>query len=209
MTKDTLREALTSIRNAVRIKKPRAKIPKTLITQAFSKILLQEGLIEEIIESFRSNEQERKRIFLLLRLKYSGPKRISVITNLQRVSRPGLRIFTRHNEVPQIFGGLGTIILSTSKGLITNHEARNRNLGGEIIASIWLFICLIYTKSMKVRSSVKKICEKCRIIRRRGKILVICSNIKHKQSQGLRNLNTIELTSSILNLINIFNLEKI
>lgn len=140
MTKDTLSEALTCIRNAVRIKKPRVKIPKTLITQAFSRILLQEGLIEEIVDPFTSTAKPRKKISLLLRLKYSGPRRISVITNLQRVSRPGLRIFTNHNEIPQIFGGLGTIVLSTSKGLITNREARNRNLGGEIIASIWLYV---------------------------------------------------------------------
>jgi small subunit ribosomal protein S8 len=140
MTKDTLSEALTSIRNAVRIKKSRVKIPKTRITQAFSKILLQEGLIEEIIESVTSDEKQRKIVFLLIRLKYSGLRRTSVITNLQRVSRPGLRIFTNHTEIPQIFGGLGVIILSTSKGLITNREARYRNLGGEIIASIWLNI---------------------------------------------------------------------
>jgi small subunit ribosomal protein S8 len=176
--------------------------PKTRITQSFSKILLQEGLIEEIYYPLTSTETTKtKRISLLLRLKYSGTKRDSVITGLKRVSRPGLRIFTKHNEIPQIFGGLGVLILSTSKGLITNREATYSKLGGEIIASVWSLI-LIYTKFMKVRSSVKKICRKCRIIRRRGKILVICSNIKHKQSQGLFktinlkyrfHLNTIQL----------------
>ena len=71
-------------------------------------------------------------------MKYRGIHRIPVITNMQLISRPGLRIYTKHKEIPQILGGLGLVILSTSKGLMTDREARNYKLGGEILCSIWL-----------------------------------------------------------------------
>ena len=175
MVKDSFRDILTRIRNAVIIKSPGVEIPKTRLTQNLAKILLQEGLVEEISET--------NTIFLFLRLKYQGETQTPVITNLKLISRPGLRVYTNYKEIPQVLGGLGLIILSTSQGVITDRKARTCKLGGEILCSIWLFLNFLF---MKVRSSVKKICEKCRLIRRRGKVLVICKNPKHKQRQGLR-----------------------
>jgi len=137
MTKDILSEMITSIRNAVRVKRPGVKIPNTRLTQSLAKILVQEGLVEEVLESFFYNKKQKKKKFLFLRLKYFGLEQRSVITNLQRVSRPGLRIYTNHKEIPEIFGGLGLIILSTPKGLITDRYASSQKLGGEICCSIW------------------------------------------------------------------------
>lgn len=136
MTNDILSEMLTCIRNAVRIKSPGVEVAKTRITSALAKILVQEGLIEEVLETFPSSIAKRKGSFLFLRLKYCGS--VSVITNLQRLSRPGLRIYMSYKEIPELLGGLGLLVMSTSKGLITDREAKRRKLGGEILCSIWL-----------------------------------------------------------------------
>ena len=170
--KDPLSDMLTRIRNSVRIKHSEVKIPNNQLGLALARILLQEGMIEKI---------ETGRSFFFLRLKYRRKrKRISVLTTLQRISRPSQRIYVKSNKIPRILGGLGFRVLSTPKALMTDREARHQRVGGEIVCSIWLLT--LY--SMKVRSSVKKICEKCRIIRRRRKIFVICKNPKHKQRQG-------------------------
>jgi small subunit ribosomal protein S8 len=136
MIKDILRETLTSIRNAILIKKSRVEIPATRMTKALSRILYEEGLIEKILRSHPSQKKKKSQLFLSL--KYWGNKRSSVITNLQVVSRPGLRFYTNYKEIPRVFGGMGLIILSTSQGLITDREARIRKLGGEVLCSIWL-----------------------------------------------------------------------
>jgi small subunit ribosomal protein S8 len=140
MTNDTIRNILTKIRNAVYIKSPVVTISKTRITEILRKILFQEGFIEEISEQSSSEKFEKKIMFL--RLKYQGIKRISVITDLQRISRPGLRIYVGHKEIPEILGKIGLTILSTSQGLITNYQAHNCKLGGEVICSIWLIMYL-------------------------------------------------------------------
>jgi large subunit ribosomal protein L5 len=142
MTKDNLSETLTCIRNAIRIKSQNVEVPKTRITQSLSDILLKEGLIEEIVDYSIPHRVEKSRI--LLGLKYTGIQRVSVITDLQVISRPGLRIYVNHMEIPKIFGGLGLVILSTSKGLITDREARYQKLGGEVVCSIWLSLYLIF-----------------------------------------------------------------
>jgi small subunit ribosomal protein S11 len=175
MTKDTLSEILTRIRNAIYVKQDIVKVPRTKITQALAKILLQEGLIKEILIS--SSTKQNQKSFIFLRLKYYGARNTSVITNLQRVSRPNLRVYSGQREVQKILGDSSLTILSTSQGLITDRDARYRKLGGELICFIYLV--------MKVRSSVKKMCGGCRLIRRHNKVLVICSNVKHKQRQGL------------------------
>ena len=149
MINDILSEMLIRIRNAVRIKKFIVKIPKTQMTQSLAKILLHEGLIERITEDFSLRKTKNSlyskmdintKSFVCLYLKYYGRNRISVITNLQRLSRPGLRIYTKQKDTPQIMGGLGLVILSTSKGLMTDREARQYKLGGEVLCSIWLFL---------------------------------------------------------------------
>ena len=135
MTKDTLRETLTSIRNAILIKKPRVEIPATRITKALSRILYEEGLIEKILRPYPSLKKKSQ---LFLSLKYCGNKCRSVITDLQIVSRPGLRFYAKYEEIPRVFGGMGLVVLSTSQGLMTDREARLRKLGGEVLCSIWL-----------------------------------------------------------------------
>jgi small subunit ribosomal protein S8 len=145
MKSDIFSEMLTRIRNATRTKRPGVEITKTRITQSLAKILLQEGLIEEITDSVVPLNRvvatyEQLNSCLFLRLKYLGVERVSAITNLQRVSRPGLRVYTNYKGIPKIFGGLGLLILSTPKGLITDCKARKNKLGGEILCSIWLYI---------------------------------------------------------------------
>ena len=185
MTKDILSEILTKIRNAIYIKQDGIKVPKTRITQDLAYILIQEGLVKEILISLPIRHE--KRAFIFLRLKYYDPKNISVIISLQRVSRSNLRIYIGQGKVQKILGDSGLTILSTSQGLMTDREARYRKLGGEIICFIYLL--------MKVRSSVKKMCGRCRLIRRYNKVLVICSNVKHKQRQSsyLSNLMSISI----------------
>jgi small subunit ribosomal protein S8 len=143
MTKDTLRETLTSIRNAVLVKSSGVEIQNTRLTKALSKILYEEGFLEKISDSPRSSTKRRTGPYLFLFLKYQGTKRTSIITNLEVVSRPGLRFYTSYDKIPQILGGLGLVILSTSQGLITDREARFRKLGGEVLCSIWLIISLL------------------------------------------------------------------
>jgi small subunit ribosomal protein S8 len=139
MTKDILSETLTKIRNAVLIKDLGVEVPKTRIIKKLALILLKEGFVEDVSEAVAISKKKKQDYCFFLRLKYQGINRTSVITNIQIVSRPGLRIYTNYKEIPQILGGLGLIILSTSKGLMTDREARSHQLGGEILCSIWLF----------------------------------------------------------------------
>jgi small subunit ribosomal protein S8 len=135
MTKDTLREILTSIRNALLVKDFGVEIRKTRMTESLAKILLQEGIIEEISESSFSSKRPK----LFIRLKYRGAYSTPVIKDLQLISRRSVRIYTNYKAIPRFFRGLGIVILSTSSGLLTDREAFRRKLGGEILCSIWLF----------------------------------------------------------------------
>jgi small subunit ribosomal protein S8 len=177
MTKDILSEIFTRIRNAIYVKQDRVEVPSTRITRSLANILFQEGLLREVLTSSPSLIKQERKSSMFLRLKYFGVENTSVINNLHRVSRSSLRIYVNRKEVCKILDSSSLAILSTSQGLITDREARYRKLGGE-------FICLI-SLLMKVRSSVKKLCGRCRLIRRRNKVLVICSIAKHKQRQGL------------------------
>jgi small subunit ribosomal protein S8 len=128
MTNDTLSDRLTRIRNALRVKTPVVSVPRTRATETVAQILVREGFVESFEKSSRTRE---------LRLKYRGAERTPVLTNLQRLSRPGLRVYANHQEIPSILGGLGVVILSTPEGLITDREARARRLGGELVCSLW------------------------------------------------------------------------
>lgn len=176
MVKDILSEIFTRIRNAIYVKQVGVEVPSTRVTRSLANILFQEGLLREVLTS-SSSVKQRQKSFMFLRLKYYGTKNRSVINNLRRVSRSSLRIYVNYKEVHKILDSSSLVILSTSQGFITDREARYRKLGGEFICFISLF--------MKVRSSVKKLCGRCRLIRRRNKVLVICSIAKHKQRQGL------------------------
>ena len=136
MVNDTISDMLTRIRNANLASKSCVAIPKTKIHINIAKILEQEGFIE----SFSMPESEDREFNV--NLKYvpvigKGNTKKPCITNLKRISTPGLRIYTNSKDIPQSFGGMGIVIISTSKGLMTDRDARKAKLGGEILCSVW------------------------------------------------------------------------
>ena len=138
MVNDTISDMLTRIRNANLAYKACVSIPKTQIHKSICEILECEGFIEKFSISETNQNQ------LILHLKYvmnptenRGGLGKPCITNLKRISKPGLRIYTNHKDIPQILGGMGIIIISTSKGLMTDRQARSEKLGGEIVCSVW------------------------------------------------------------------------
>lgn len=138
MVNDTISDMLTRIRNASLMKKPTVQIPLTRMNQKIAQILEKEGFIAGFqisqLESFNT---------LILKLKYRskqtylGKKKESCITNLKRISKPGLRIYSNYKDIPRILGGAGILILSTPQGVVTDREARALGIGGEILCSIW------------------------------------------------------------------------
>jgi small subunit ribosomal protein S8 len=138
MVNDAISDMLTRIRNANLAYKTCVSIPNTRVQKNICKILEHEGFIEKFsISETNSNE-------LILSLKYvQGPSDKGgglgkpCITNLKRISKPGLRVYTNYKEIPKILGGMGIIIISTSKGLMTDRQARVARLGGELICSVW------------------------------------------------------------------------
>ena len=129
MVNDTISHMLTRIRNACLVKSQTVSIPVTRITQHISRILEKEGFIE----SFQISPSGE----LTLRLKYLGREKKPCITNLRRISKPGLRIYVNQKEIPRVLGGMGIVILSTSRGIMTDSEARYQGIGGELLCSIW------------------------------------------------------------------------
>nr|YP_009383912.1 ribosomal protein S8 [Morella rubra]YP_009917868.1 ribosomal protein S8 [Morella salicifolia]YP_009934800.1 ribosomal protein S8 [Morella cerifera]ARS44214.1 ribosomal protein S8 [Morella rubra]ARS44297.1 ribosomal protein S8 [Morella rubra]ARS44380.1 ribosomal protein S8 [Morella rubra]QLM01902.1 ribosomal protein S8 [Morella salicifolia]QNR95431.1 ribosomal protein S8 [Morella cerifera] len=134
MGKDTIADIITSIRNADMNRKGTVRIPSTNITENLVKILLREGFIENV-----RKHQESNKSFLVLTLRHrrnrKGPYK--TVLNLKRISRPGLRIYSNYQRIPRILGGMGIVILSTSRGIITDREARLEGIGGEILCYIW------------------------------------------------------------------------
>nr|YP_009729474.1 ribosomal protein S8 [Incarvillea arguta]QHW07088.1 ribosomal protein S8 [Incarvillea arguta] len=129
MGRDTIAELITSIRNADMDRKRVVRITSTNITETVVKILFREGFIENI-RKFR----EENKSFLVLTLRYRrNRKRLF----LKRISRPGLRIYAKAERIPRILGGMGIVILSTSRGIMTDREARLEGIGGEILCYIW------------------------------------------------------------------------
>jgi small subunit ribosomal protein S8 len=129
MVNDTISHMLTRIRNACLVKSQTVSIPFTRITQHISRILEKEGFIESFQISASGD--------LTLQLKYLGRDKKPCITNLRRLSKPGLRVYVNKKEIPRVLGGMGIIILSTSKGIMTDTEARFYGVGGELLCSIW------------------------------------------------------------------------
>nr|YP_010043167.1 ribosomal protein S8 [Corydalis edulis]YP_010154271.1 ribosomal protein S8 [Corydalis saxicola]YP_010194726.1 ribosomal protein S8 [Corydalis fangshanensis]YP_010250951.1 ribosomal protein S8 [Corydalis tomentella]YP_010575516.1 ribosomal protein S8 [Corydalis platycarpa]YP_010711726.1 ribosomal protein S8 [Corydalis heterocarpa]YP_010712168.1 ribosomal protein S8 [Corydalis speciosa]UXB55969.1 ribosomal protein S8 [Coreanomecon hylomeconoides]QPC56927.1 ribosomal protein S8 [Corydalis e len=133
MGRDTIADIITSIRNAEMDNKELVRIASTNITENIVKILLREGFIENV-----RKHRERNTNFLVLTLPYrrrhrKGPYR----TILKRISRPGVRIYSNYQQIPKILGGMGLVILSTSRGIMTDREARLERIGGEILLYIW------------------------------------------------------------------------
>ena len=129
---DPIADMLTRIRNANTAKHDTVDVPSSKMKLAIANILLDEGYIEsyEIVE-----DGVFKTIHIVL--KYGADKNEKVITGLKRISKPGLRVYAGSADVPRVFGGLGTAIISTNKGVITDKEARKLGVGGEVLAFVW------------------------------------------------------------------------
>ncbi len=131
MVQDKIADMLTRIRNANGLKYDTVTVIGTKMTLGIAKILKSEGYISDY-----SYEKDIKGDKLTLTLKY-GDKKERVITGLKRISKSGLRVYAAADEIPRVLNGLGIAIISTSKGLMTDKEARNNRLGGEVLAYIW------------------------------------------------------------------------
>jgi len=128
---DPIADMLTCIRNAVRAGHRRVDIPGSNQKTAIAEALLR----EHYIDSFRKVEDDKQGI-LRIYLKYDAGE-IPIITGIERMSRPGRRTYVGKDEIPRVMGGMGTAILSTTRGILTDKEARAQGLGGELLARIW------------------------------------------------------------------------
>lgn len=132
MVNDTISDMLTRIRNANMVKHQIVQIPATKMSIAIAEIFKEEGFIEDF-ESY----EEKKRNYLLISLKYIGKARKPVLCKLERVSKPGLRVYSTSKKLPKVLDNLGIAIISTSKGIMTNLKAKELGVGGEVLCYIW------------------------------------------------------------------------
>jgi small subunit ribosomal protein S8 len=128
---DPIADMLTRIRNANTANHKSVDMPASRTKQAIAQILADEGFIESF-ERLAEGPQGTIRI----QLRY-GPEKEKVITGLRRISRPGLRVYTRKTEIPRVLGGLGLVIMSTPQGIMSGKLARKRGVGGEVLAYVW------------------------------------------------------------------------
>ena len=131
MNTDPIADMLTRIRNANMVSHPTVELPSSKLKLELAKLLKSEGFISDY-----SERVEGKFKYLTIVLKYDSHNK-PVISNLQRVSKPGLRTYMKAKNLPQVFGGLGIAIISTSNGLLTDRKARKENLGGEVLCYVW------------------------------------------------------------------------
>ena len=132
MVTDTISDMLTRIRNANMVRHQIVQIPETKMSLAIAEILREEGFIEDF-ENYKENTIK----YLLLSLKYNGKSRKPVICKIERVSKPGLRVYASSKKLPKILDNLGIAILSTSRGVMTNLKAKELGIGGEVLCYIW------------------------------------------------------------------------
>ena len=128
---DTIADMLTRIRNAVQMRYVEVKVPASNIKKEIARILKEEGFINDY-----KIDSDNAQGTIILTLKYTDKKE-SVITGLKRISKPGLRVYAKSDEIPKVLNGLGIAIISTSKGIMTDKEARKEKLDGEVLAYIW------------------------------------------------------------------------
>ena len=126
---DAISDMLTRIRNAGRALLPTVQIPHSRVKESIAKVLKQEGYVADV--SIEGNPRKTIKV----RLKYQGKK--PVIEGLRRVSRPGLRNYVGATEIPRVLGGLGVAVVSTSEGVMSGNQARQKNIGGEVICYVW------------------------------------------------------------------------
>jgi len=128
---DPLADMFTRIRNAVRAEHADVLIPKSRTKQAIADVLRGEGFITEVEEVAEDSTS-----YLRLKLSY-GDDRKAMLSNIKRISRPGLRIYVGNGEIPRVYGGLGISILSTSKGVMSGKDAWRAKIGGEVLCYVW------------------------------------------------------------------------
>lgn len=131
MTSDPIADMLTRIRNALQARHPKVDVPSSKLKMEIARILKEEGYVL----NFKLVEEGIARTIRIY-LKYT-PANTPVISEIQRVSRPGCRIYVGHDDVPRVLGGLGINILTTSRGVMTGAEARKSGVGGEILCQLW------------------------------------------------------------------------
>ena len=129
---DPIADMLTRIRNANTAKHDTVDVPAAKMKLSIAKILLDEGYIKsyELVENGKFND-------IRITLKYGASKNEKIISGLQRISKPGLRVYANKEELPKVLGGLGVAIISTNKGVITDKEARKLGVGGEVLCFVW------------------------------------------------------------------------
>ena len=129
---DTIADMLTRILNSNTAKHDTVDVPSSKMKLAIAKILLDEGYIKsyELVENGKFND-------IRITLKYGASKNEKIISGLQRISKPGLRVYANKEELPKVLGGLGVAIISTNKGVITDKEARKLGVGGEVLCFVW------------------------------------------------------------------------
>ncbi|MEM5794651.1 MAG: 30S ribosomal protein S8 [Bacillota bacterium] len=128
---DPIADMLTRIRNANSVYHDKVEMPASKIKQAIAKVLKEEGFIKDF--EYVSDDKQG---IIRVNLKY-GPNREKVITGLKRISKPGLRVYAKTDEIPRVLRGLGIAILSTSKGIMADKQARKEGIGGEVICYVW------------------------------------------------------------------------
>ena len=129
---DPIADMLTRIRNANTAKHDTVDIPASKMKLAIADILLKEGYVKAVDVVEEGNFKTIK-----ITLKYGAKKNEKILTGLKRISKPGLRVYASKDELPKVLGGLGTAIISTNKGVLTDKEARKENVGGEVLAFVW------------------------------------------------------------------------
>ena len=129
---DPIADMLTRIRNANTAKHEKVNVPASKMKISIADILLKEGYIKsyEVVDAGPAKD-------IVITLKYGKDKNEKILTGLKRISKPGLRVYANSEELPKVLGGLGTAIISTNKGVITDKEARKQNVGGEVLCFIW------------------------------------------------------------------------
>ena len=131
---DPIADFLTRLRNAASAQHHDVAIPSSKLKRELARILREQGYIEAY--EVRPPEEGRPGEEIVITLKYTQDRK-PVISGLQRVSRPGQRTYVDHSHIPRVQGGMGTTIISTSRGVMTGHEARQRGVGGELVAKVW------------------------------------------------------------------------
>jgi len=129
VTTDPIADMLTRIRNAIMVRREEVDVPASKMKTEIASILVKEGYIEKVVKS-----EDGKTLKLYFKLVDGKQK---VIQGLRRISKPGLRVYSKAEDLPKVLSGLGIAIISTSKGIMTDREAREKKLGGEVLAYVW------------------------------------------------------------------------